>query len=301
MLLPGLLLTTHYQYFMQKIAFVTYAQSPQLTADDALVASVLLQHNIQVEAVCWDQPQTDWECFEGIVLRSCWNYHLHEREFKSWIAQMEKQNRRLFNPSRIIAWNMDKTYLQRFADAGIPVPSTFWLKKGESVDLQKLLTEEKWLKAVVKPTVSAAAYQTWLTTSATADTDQPRLEAMLKAGGVMIQAFIEEVQTKGEWSLIFFNNHFSHAVLKRTATNDFRVQGEYGGSAIPCTPPEFIRKQAQHIIHTIGQPLLYARVDGIEVAGTFLLMELELVEPALFLGENAQNVAAFAEAIAAVV
>jgi len=286
---------------MREIAFVTYSDSPKLTADDTRVASLLSQRNIQVEAVCWDTPHTDWEQFEGIVLRSCWNYHLYVSEFKSWIEQMAKQNRRLFNSSQVIAWNMDKTYLEVLSLAGIPIPPTHWLKKGEVVNLQSLLAEKNWQKVVVKPTVSASAYQTWLTSIETALQDQPRLDVMLNAGGVMIQAFIEEVQTKGEWSLIFFNNRFSHAVLKRTRTNDFRVQQEYGGTAAACTPPDFIRKQAQHIIDTIGQPLLYARVDGIEVNGAFLLMELELVEPALFLGETTENVMAFAEAIASVV
>ncbi|QHT66784.1 hypothetical protein GXP67_09000 [Rhodocytophaga rosea] len=286
---------------MREIAFVTYSNSPKLTADDARVASLLSQRNIQVEAVCWDTPHIDWAQFEGIVLRSCWNYHLYESAFKSWIKQMEKQNRRLFNSSQIIAWNMDKTYLQVLSSAGIPIPATHWLKRGEVVHLQNLLAEKNWQQAVVKPTVSASAYQTWLTSSETALQDQSRLDVMLNTGGVMVQAFIEEVQTKGEWSLIFFNKGFSHAVLKRTRTNDFRVQQEYGGTTSACTPPEFIRKQAQHIIDTIGQPLLYARVDGIEVNGVFLLMELELVEPALFLGDTTANVMAFAEAIASIV
>jgi glutathione synthase/RimK-type ligase-like ATP-grasp enzyme len=214
---------------------------------------------------------------------------------------MEKHNRRLYNPSSIIAWNMDKTYLQELSAAGIPIPPTHWLKKGYSVNLRHLLAEKKWHKAVVKPMVSASAYQTWLTSSERASQDQPILDAMLSTGGVLIQAFIEEVQTKGEWSLLFFGNRFSHAVLKRTQANDFRVQQQYGGTAMAYTPPEFIRRQAQYIIDMIGQPLLYARVDGIEVDGTFLLMELELIEPALFLGNNIENVTAFAEAIAAVI
>lgn len=286
---------------MKEIAFVTYSKSPQLTADDAQVASLLSQRNIQVEAVCWDYLQADWQRYEGIVLRSCWNYHLHEMEFKQWIGQMEKQQRRLFNSCEVIAWNMDKTYLQTLALAGIPIPPTHWLQKGDWVDLQQLLSEKNWHKAVVKPTVSASAHQTWLTSGITTPQDQFKLENMLATGGVMIQAFIEEVQTRGEWSLIFFNNHYSHAVLKRTQSDDFRVQQEYGGSADACRPPESILRQAQHIIDTIGQALLYARVDGIEVNGTFLLMELELVEPALFLGNTTENAIAFAEAIAAVV
>jgi glutathione synthase/RimK-type ligase-like ATP-grasp enzyme len=285
----------------REIAFVTYSSSPCLTADDIRVASLVSQWNIEVEAVCWDAPHTDWQQFEGIVLRSCWNYHLHESEFKFWIEQMQQQNRRLFNPSQVISWNMDKNYLQVLASAGIPIPPTQWFKKGDSVHLSTLLKDNNWRQAVVKPTVSASAYQTWLTTSETAMKDQAKLDIMLNAGGVMIQSFIEEVQTKGEWSLIFFNNQFSHAVLKRTQANDFRVQHEFGGTATACTPPEPLRRQAQHIVDMIDQPLLYARVDGIEVDGTFLLMELELIEPALFLGDNVKNVAAFAGAIAAII
>lgn len=286
---------------MREIAFVTYSNSPRLTADDATVAGILSRHNFQVEAVCWDYPQADWERFEAIVLRSCWNYHLHETAFKQWIGGIESRQKRLFNAPEVILWNIDKTYLQGLAAAGIPVPPTQWLQKGDSVNLPHLLVEKNWKKAVVKPTVSASAHQTWLTSGETARQDQLTLDALLKAGGVMVQAFIEEVQTRGEWSLVFFNNRFSHAVLKRTHARDFRVQSEYGGTAMACTPPEPLRRQAQRIMDIIGKPLLYARVDGIEVNGTFLLMELELVEPALFLGNNVELATAFAQAIAAVV
>jgi hypothetical protein len=108
----------------------------------------------------------------------------------------------------------------------------------------------------------------------------------VQQGDVLVQQFMTEVQDEGEWSLIFFDKKFSHAVLKRARVNDFRVQDNFGGTYAVLDPPQLALDQAHQILTLIPELLLYARVDGIISQNKFLLMELELIEPVLFLRES---------------
>jgi len=105
------------------------------------------------------------------------------------------------------------------------------------------------------------------------------------------------VTTQGEWSLLFFNKQFSHGVLKKPKSDDFRVQNDFGGTAERTEVPLFVREQAEQWLKLIKEPLLYTRVDGVVSNGKFVLMELELIEPVLFLKEDEQAPVRFANEI----
>jgi len=116
-----------------------------------------------------------------------------------------------------------------------------------------------------------------------------------------MQKFVAEIQTSGEWSFVFFDKKFSHAVLKRAKAGDFRVQNNFGGTVeTNLKPPQGLTKQAQKIVENVEEDLLYARVDGVEVEGEFCLMELELIEPVLFLENNKSAAQKLAAAIAGI-
>jgi glutathione synthase/RimK-type ligase-like ATP-grasp enzyme len=153
---------------------------------------------------------------------------------------------------------------------------------------------------VVKPLVSASAWRTFVTETGTAVVDERAWRELLGGSDGMVQEFIPEVQTAGEWSLIFFGGAFSHAVLKRPRAGDFRVQAELGGTAVLAEPPGALLDGARKVLALVEEPLLFARVDGVERNGGFLLMELELIEPQLFLGADVGAPARFADAIVAV-
>ena len=234
-----------------------------------------------------------------MVIRSCWDYHKRAREFLSWIEQTEKAGVKLFNSAKIICWNLEKTYLRELAEKGVKIPATIWFEKGEKGNLEKILRENNWRKAVLKPTISATAWQTFVVAPENADDLQPEFENLLADGGVMIQKFVEEIQTKGEWSFMFFDKKFSHAVLKRAKNGDFRVQDNFGGSVeTNLKPPLGLIVQARKLIEMMPEDLLYARVDAVEIDGELTLMELELIEPVLFLKEDTTAARKFAEAIA---
>jgi glutathione synthase/RimK-type ligase-like ATP-grasp enzyme len=283
---------------MKEIAFVTCDKYPALTSDDQLVTALLSQAGIRVIPAIWDQVQ-EWQRFDLIVIRSCWDYHLKLDLFLGWINQLDQQALPLFNPANVIKWNADKSYLRDLKNKQVDVTPTIWLKNDRGHDLNSILDELGWQRAVIKPAVSATALQTWVITRSQATAYQARLEEILIRCDALLQPFIEEIQHQGEWSFIFFNKAFSHAVLKRAQAGDFRVQEEYGGTATALSPPVSLIEQATEIVRSINEPLLFARVDGVEIGGKLVLMELELIEPALFLGLNDCAPANFAAAIAA--
>jgi glutathione synthase/RimK-type ligase-like ATP-grasp enzyme len=283
----------------KRVALATYSKSPDLTADDHLVVDHLRERQIEPLAVAWDSGAHRWADFDGVILRSCWDYHLRPEEFLSWVRLIEKSGVPLWNPARVVEWNMDKIYLRDLAARGVPVVPTVCVEEGTSPGLKLILEEQGWERAVVKPAISATAFQTWLTSVQGAVQTETVFRGMLKRSGVIVQRFVDEVQTKGEWSFIFFGNEYSHAVLKRARAGDFRVQEEFGGSSELAPPGDSLIEQAQRVVDLMGEELLFIRIDGVDVKGELWLMELELIEPVLFLSLHPSAPHRFADAIAA--
>jgi glutathione synthase/RimK-type ligase-like ATP-grasp enzyme len=283
----------------KRIAFATHGDLPGLSKDDRLAVAELVRLGAEVEAAVWDDPGVQWDGYDCVVIRSCWDYHLRAGEFLDWLGRLERDGISLWNPASVVRTNVDKGYLVDLAEAGFPVVPTVRLDPGKPADLERLLAERGWDEAVVKPAVSASAFRTRRLRREDAAAAQAELEEMLGRSGVLVQRFLSEIQTGGEWSILFFGGEYSHAVRKRPKAGDFRVQEELGGCSIPEHPAPSIVEQARAIAGTIPAPWLYARVDGVEIDGVFTLMELELTEPLLFLGWDPQAPARFARAVLA--
>jgi hypothetical protein len=279
------------------IAFVTYSSLPGLADDDRLAVEELRRRGAEVEPAVWDDPRVQWSRYDRVVIRSCWDYHKRLEEFLGWLDRMEREEVPLWNPARVVRGNVDKAYLVDLAAAGLPVVPTVHLERGAAADLAGLLDERGWSEVVIKPSVSASAFRTRKVGRNEAPAAQAELDELLAASGVLIQSFLAEIRSGGEWSLIFLRGDFSHAILKRPRAGDFRVQQELGGSADSAVPPASLIEQARAVVARIPEPWLYARVDGVETGGTFTLMELELTEPSLFLVCDPAAPARFAAAI----
>jgi glutathione synthase/RimK-type ligase-like ATP-grasp enzyme len=280
-----------------RIAFATHDGFPNLTDDDRLAVEALKKHSIKVDSALWDDPAVNWSKYSAVIIRSCWDYHLKPDEFRSWLDKLQNEHVVLWNPFNVIRWNMDKTYLNDLHKKGIPVLASVWLTGGENISLHDLMLQNGWNQAVVKPLISAAANDTETFTLDSALIRQKSFETLLQKGGVIVQDFAQEIQTDGEWSLIFFNKQYSHSVVKRPQNGDFRVQRDFGGTAHPAEAPLRLIDQAQSILDGIQDELLYARVDGIDRGGQLFLMELELIEPHLFFEMHSQAAARFADAL----
>lgn len=264
---------------MPTITLLTCDKRPALTDSDALLAEALGRRGLTVRVAPWTQFTSAGEAL--VIVRSTWDYYERAAEFRHWLDQMAAAAVPLLNPVSTLRWNLDKAYLRELEAAGAPLPRTRWLEAPDAAAIGAVLAAERWPAAVVKPRISAAAYGTLHVTPTTL----PALTALSVAreAGAMVQEFLPEVAGAGEISLLFFDGVFSHAVRKAPASGDFRVQTEHGGSIEPYDADAALRETAARVLAACPGHTLYARVDLIPTAAGPRLMEVELIEPDLFL------------------
>ncbi len=292
-----------------RVALITYSGVPAITTDDRLLRDALVARGAEVEARPWD-TKVDWSVYHRIILRSCWNFHHRPEEFRGWVNDVkERHDGSMMNGPELVQWSVDKRYLRDLDARGVAIVPTIWVSMAdgdEIPDLDALIAEQGWdAGTVVKPAISATAHQTWRVGPDEAEAHQERFEALLASspGGVMVQPFLPEIED-GEWSLVFLGGEFSHAVKKRPAAGDFRVQHDFGGTIERCEPDPALVDDASAALRAAAEAtdtgleeILYARVDGVVRAGRLLLMELELIEPVLFFAQAPGAAARMAELI----
>ena len=285
----------------RRVALATSARYPDLPGEERLVIPALAECGAVGEPVVWDADDAAWATFDAVVIRSCWDYHLKLDAFLAWLERVARLGVPVLNSPRLIRWNSDKRYLVELAGRGVTIVPTQVIQRGTEDPaaallqaLDRLTTEE----AVVKPAVSASAHGTWRTSRARAAADASAFKALVAAGDVLVQPFVPVVGQAGEWSVVCLGGTPSHTVLKRPAPGDWRVQGELGGTAQRLAMPEGALQEAQQVLTAAeARGATYARVDGCVIGGRFVLMELELIEPQLYLSLEPDAAARFARAI----
>jgi len=282
---------------MPHLALATSSKYSNLTDDDRLLVEPLSRHGIRTEPAIWNDPSYDWASCCAVIIRSCWDYHLQPGKFICWVTELESAKIPVYNSVGLVRWNANKSYLRELEAKGVEIVPTFWADDGDLIDLPERLRELGWHNAVVKPRISATAYRTQLVSAEDAEAGQALFDDLRRSAGVMVQKFMEGIATEGEWSLMFFSGAYSHAVLKKPKRGDFRVQNDFGGTARLADPPPHVLQSAIRAVNAVDSTL-YARVDGVVDSGRLLLMELELIEPALFLSDDPVAPTRFADAIA---
>jgi glutathione synthase/RimK-type ligase-like ATP-grasp enzyme len=284
------------------IAFVTYQKNPEITKDDALAVPALGELGMGVIGIPWNKENIDWRRYDAVVLRSCWDYFHRHEQFLAWLNFLENSGVTLLNEHSVVRWNAEKTYLMDLSCTGTNIVPTIYAPKQSTISIADVLKQQGWNRAVAKPTVSGTSLHTWVTSSVAnavaLNNDQRQLDILLDQRNMMLQEYLPEIETAGELSLIYFDNQYSHAVRKVPRAGDFRVQDDFGGTSNAVTPDAATRRQADEILLGSKRHCVYARVDGVIRNGVFLLMELELIEPHLFLGHDPNAAKRFAEAIA---
>lgn len=260
-----------------RLGIVTCGKCPELTRSER----PLLDHLPSAKPVVWNDPTVDWRAFDALLVRSIWDYHLHTDLFLQWLQRLEDLNLPVWNPVPVLRWNHHKFYLRDLAEKGVATVPTLFMRQGD-VTAGDHVKAKGWMEVVVKPAVSASGFRTQRVSLSSGDAAGV-IEDASHYGDYLVQPFLSGIHRSGEVSLIYFRNRFSHAVLKRPGDGEFRVQAEYGGGATRYTPQPFEIQTGEEILRLVGASLLYARVDGLVEDGRFILMELELIEPDLFL------------------
>lgn len=286
----------------QLVAIVSYfstgAYDTNTTDENLLLSSVLKDLGIRHQVVAWSDSTVDWTSFSCLIIKSTWDYFDFYKEFKTWIKLIRKLGVPVLNDLDTLEWNSSKRYLLEIQAQGFPVISGHIVEKGLKISSTDLLSTVASDVFIIKPVVSGGAKNTLKITKEEWGKYESQVQKLVDKEDYLIQPFIKEVQEVGEYSLIFFNNKFSHAVLKTPATQDFRVQHYFGGTVKHIQPSGKMLKSCQHLMDTFGKDTLYARVDGVECAGEFYLMELEMIEPYLFLTSCPEALSNYKNAIA---
>jgi glutathione synthase/RimK-type ligase-like ATP-grasp enzyme len=276
------------------VAVATATALPEPDPDEPLLLTALSARGVSARAVAWDDGTVDWSSFRLVVLRSTWNYVAAHERFCAWADRVSEQSW-LANPADVVRWNTDKAYLASLAARGVPTVPTRFVPRGSAASVASLAAELGAVDVVVKPRVSAGSFAT-----ARFDLrcDGEAAEAFLARHAaeraMMVQPYLRSVDEWGERALVWIDGELTHAMRKspRFAGDDESVRGP-----LPIEDDE--RELALRALAPLAERLLYARVDVARGDdGRPRIMELELVEPSLFLRSHEPALDRFADAIA---
>jgi len=245
--------------------------------------------DMSIEAIDWAAPDMDWSRFDAVLIGTTWDYWDYRDEFLATLERIEAQSK-LFNGAGLVRWNSHKGYLKDLEAKGARLIPTYWMDR-------------------VTPPLAAGAFATF-------GSDTLVFKRQVGAGAdgqhrvrrgeplpdmphpMMVQPFLAKIVEEGEISFIFVDGDFSHALIKRAAKGDYRIQSIYGGTEEAISPSAADLQAAQAILDMLDAPPLYARVDMLRGDdGGLLLMEMELIEPYLYPIEGPELGARLAAAV----
>lgn len=265
---------------------------------DALVADCLESRGVQVDNVSWRSPTVKWDDYDMVIIRSPWDYQQAADEFITVLETIDASSAVLWNPIDVVRWNVRKTYLQELHDRGITIVPTQFVQSPTDSQIRGMFEVFETDQIIIKPVVGANANDTfWLRRDSSAS-DLQQIELLYSGRLALLQPFIPSVIEYGETSLIFFDGEHSHSVLKTPKAGDFRVQEEHGSRIQSIAPDSALIEFSRRALAPIPQRTLYSRVDLVTLPnGEPAVMELELIEPSLYLCYDADSAARFADAI----
>lgn len=282
---------------MKQCAFLTMDSLEEFVSYDHLLVEPLAELGWEVTEFSWRDEEADWNTCDVVLIRSPWDYQDDPARFMEVLVAIDRSQARLENPLELVRWNIDKSYLRHLEKRSLPVVPAAWVGQEEPLDGDTLFryfsmfgTEE----IVIKPTVSANADDTFRLNEKTAMDKFDVLKEIFDRRPCVVQPFIREIVEEGEFSLIYFEEQYSHALLKTPKPGDFRVQEEHGGLLKRIDPEPSLQSAADAIIAAVEPTPLYSRVDMVRTGGGFSLMELELIEPSLYFNIDPESPERFA-------
>jgi glutathione synthase/RimK-type ligase-like ATP-grasp enzyme len=261
-----------------RIALCTWSDPSYVDPEPPLVAERLAARGHRADVVVW-HDDVDWAAYDLVVIRSTWDYFERLEEFLAWVDRVDVESR-IVNPPAVVRWNVHKGYLAELGAAGVPVLPMLVVPRG-AADIEARIAATGWEEVVVKPAVDGGARKAARGLAA-APALLEHAGRIIELGDVVVQPYAPGIED-GEVSLLVFDGEVSHAVRKVPAPGDYRVQAHHGGAERPHTATAAELATARAALAVAPPGVAYARVDLVEHQGVPTVMELELVEPDLFL------------------
>ena len=282
---------------MKKCAFLTMDDETGFVIDDVHAHEPMAQLGWEVSPLSWKQVKIPWSEFDAVIIRSCWDYPSQITEFLEALEQIN-QATRMANPLELVRWNLSKTYLRDLESRGIGIVPTLWADDLDESSLLACLDRLNTVGMVIKPVVGANGEDTFHISQSTDPDRLNEVVRLFRNRAHMVQPFMNKVITEGEFSLFYFNGKYSHAILKKPANSEFRSQEERGATIRAARPEARLLLRGRQALERISPVPLYARIDFVrDDHGEFRVMEMELIEPSLYLRMHPEAPARFARAI----
>lgn len=283
---------------MPRCAFLSTDHLEDFFVYDDLVKPFLEQRGWCVEDVSWHNNTIDFNTYDLVVVRSTWDYQSDSQAFLACLKRIEASRAILENSFALMHWNLSKIYLRDLESAGVPILPTLWHQTFVQEDIERAFEHFDCPQLIIKPLVSANADHTYRFSRDELVVLMPVLVETFAARPFMIQAFEASILELGEYSLFYFDSHFSHAICKRPKKGDFRVQEEHGGQLASIRPTEDMLSLSDKVIKALPDKSLYARVDMLKTPQGLAIIEIELIEPSLYFNMDLGSAERFAATIA---
>ena len=267
-----------------RCAFLTMEDTEGWSIDADLAFPALQRLGWTPEWRCWRDASVDWRAFDAAYLAATWDYPEDPATFLARLESIERAGTVLVNSLDLVRWNLPKTYLRELETSGVRIVPSCWYQRFGDCDLEREFERFVTERLIVKPVISTNALHTFLLDRDSARQRRRELSAAFRERPFVVQPFMPAVQSEGEYSLFLIGEDFSHGILKRPKSGDFRVQEEYGAAlrAIPISGE--LEAAGTAALAALPSRPLYARADFVrDDAGRLCLMELELIEPSLYL------------------
>ncbi|MDH4125554.1 MAG: hypothetical protein OEW64_11045 [Gammaproteobacteria bacterium] len=282
---------------MKKCAYLTMRDPGDFVTDYDLSFAAMAAHGWHVATVCWRDASLDWNRFDAVYICTPWDYPQHLQQFLEVLQSIENSTAVLVNPLALVHWTLEKTYLADLQHRGADIVPSRWFDDFAEQEIADCFQAFDVTTLIIKPVVGANAQDTYVLQQPI----PPRMLAMLRSTflqrAFFVQPFIDNIRTEGEFSLFYFGGAYSHAILKVPKVGDFRVQEEHGGDIRSVQPSAALLAAGQHVLSLVEPQPVYVRADFVRSADNrFLLMELEMIEPSLYLRMDADAADRFAAA-----
>ncbi len=286
----------------KRCAFLTMDNTDGWAIDSDLSFEPMQALGWSIDMVPWRTPAVDWKKYDAVYICTPWDYPDDPDLFLSVLESIDRSRAILVNDMALVRWTIPKTYLRDLESRGAAIVPSIWCDQFDPDALAGFFDAHQSDKIIVKPVVSTNAHNTFLLETPVAAELVEELEIIFTQRPFVVQPFMENVRTEGEFSLFFFSNEFSHAILKTPKDDDFRVQEERGSSIVSKEPESALLETAANVLRLVNPMPVYARCDFIRGPdGRFLLMELEVIEPSLYLRMDSESPTRFARAFDAYV
>ncbi len=280
---------------MRKVAFLSMDSLEQFECYDELLIEPLKKFEWHAETISWKTKNVDWREYDCVIVRSTWDYQNYVDEFIKKLELIDSQTH-LENNIEIIKWNMDKNYLRDLEKKDVKIIPSLWRKSFNDAEANDFFDKLNSDEIIIKPTVSANADNTFWLNKSNINSQLSILHSQFNNRSFVVQPFMKNIITEGEYSLFYFGGKYSHTILKKPKKNDFRVQEEHGGILKLVEPNEEMKNKAEDVLNKLDYQLLYARIDFVRTEeNDFALMELELIEPSLYFNMDPASAERFAQ------